>query len=148
MGNTTKLTLVAAAAITAAALAATSATGRTGATVIRFTVPVSAVRSHGIDVPPKGSSAGDGFQESYVLAAAGKLRRQDAIGISTFGRATFLGTITLKNGQIVYAGTTNNQDDTAYAILGGTGAYETARGTVTTHTLPQGRVEITIATID
>jgi hypothetical protein len=148
MGNTTKLMLAAAAAITTAALAATSATGRTGATVIRFTVPVSAVRSHGIDVPPKGRSAGDSFQESYVPSAATHVRRQDAIGISTFGRATFLGTITLKNGQIVYAGTTNNQDDTAYAILGGTGAYGTARGTVTTHTLSQGRVEITIATTD
>jgi hypothetical protein len=147
MGDTTKLMLLAA-TIATAALAATSATGHTRATVIRFTVPVGAVRGHGIDVPPKGPSAGDGFQESYVPAVATQLRRQDAIGISTFGRATFLGTITLKNGQIVYAGTTNNQDNTAYAILGGTGAYRTARGTVTTHTLPHSRVEITIATID
>jgi hypothetical protein len=66
MGTTTKLMLLVTAALTTAAIAATSATGHPGATLIRFTVPVSAVRSHGIDVPPKGPSAGDDSQESYL----------------------------------------------------------------------------------
>jgi len=56
-----------------------------------------------------------------------------------------LGTVTLKNGQIVYAGTTTDQDDFQYAILGGSGAYSAARGTLTLHTVDRGHVRVTIA---
>ncbi len=129
--------------ITSAALG-TAAAGHTAQTVIHFTVRVSSARFHVTDVPPNGPSAGDSFQESNSPPRAAALRRQDAIGIATFQRATVLGTITLKNGQIVYAGTIKNQDNAVYAILGGTGTYNAARGTLTVRALPQGRAEITI----
>jgi hypothetical protein len=150
MRTTTKLSLTVALAalVTGAAQLTASAQGHAAKTVIRLTVPINAVRAHGTDIAPKGPSAGDGFQESYIATQPGELRRQDAIGIATFQRGIFLGTITLNNGQIVYAGSTNNQDNTAYAILGGTGTYQTARGTLTTHPLPHGRLQITIATND
>jgi hypothetical protein len=58
----------------------------------------------------------------------------------------FLGTITLTHGEIVYAGSTRDQDNTSYAILGGTGSYQGAQGKVTTHTISRARVQITITT--
>jgi hypothetical protein len=101
-------------------------------------------RFHVTDVPPKGPSPGDSFQESNMPRGVAAPRRQDAIGTATFNRVTVLGTITLHNGQIVYAGTVSSQDDAVYAILGGTGTYHAARGTLTVRALPRGRADITI----
>jgi hypothetical protein len=140
------LTAALAACLTGAAVLATTATGQTAGSVIRLTVPVSAVRAHGTDVPPKGPSPGDSFQESYAPANPGQIIRQDAIAVATFDRGVFLGTITLTDGEIVYAGSTHDQDNTTYAILGGTGSYQAAQGTVTTHTISRSRVQITITT--
>jgi hypothetical protein len=147
MGMVKKLPalLGAIAALGGVAALAGSATGASGPSVIRLKVPIAAARAHQIDAPPRGPSPGDSFQESYRPAHAGMIRGQDAVGIGTFDRGMFLGAITLANGQIVYAGATTNQDDTEYAIVGGTGAYRDARGTVTTHSLAHARVLITIA---
>jgi hypothetical protein len=143
-----KLTLAAAlaACVTAAAVVTTTATGQPAANVIRLTVPVSAVHAHATDVAPKGPSPGDGFQESYTPARPGQVIRQDAIAVATFDRGVFLGTITLTHGEIVYAGSARDQDNSSYAILGGTGSYQGAQGNVTTHTISRARVQITITT--
>ncbi len=135
-----------AAVVAAAAIVTTTATGQPAARVIRFTVPVSAAHAHGTDVAPKGMSPGDGFQESYAPARPGPVIRQDAIAVATFDQGVFMGTVTLKSGEIVYAGSTRDQDNTTYAILGGTGSYQAAQGTVTTHTISRSRVQITIIT--
>jgi hypothetical protein len=108
-------------------------------------VPVSAVRAHATDVAPKGFSPGDGFQESYAPARPSQVIRQDAVAVATFDQGVFLGTVTLKQGEIVYAAGTRDQDNTSYAILGGTGRYQGAQGTVTTRTVSRSRVQITIA---
>ena len=141
-----KLTLAAALAVllTSAAIITATATGQPGASVIRLTVPISAVRANETDVAPKGESPGDGFQESYTPARPGQVIRQDAIAIGTFDRGVFLGTITLRQGVIVYGGSTYDQDNTAYAILGGTGTYQGAQGTVTTHAISRTSVQVTI----
>jgi hypothetical protein len=143
-----KLALAAAlaAGLTAAAVVTATAAGQPAASVIRLTVPVSAVRAHATDVAPKGFSPGDSFQESYTPARPGQVIRQDAVAVATFNRGVLLGTITLKQGEIVYAGSTHDQDNTSYAILGGTGSYQGAQGTVTTHTTSRSRVQITITT--
>ncbi len=140
------LAAVLAACLTAAAVITATATGQPAARVIRLTVPVSAVRTHGTDVAPKGPSPGDGFQESYAPGRPGQVIRQDSIAVATFGQGVFLGTITLKDGEIVYAGSTRDQDNTTYAILGGTGSYQGAQGTLTTHAISRSRVQITITT--
>lgn len=143
-----KFTLASAliALLTGAAVATANTSGQPGASVIRLSVPTAAVRAHGTDVAPKGASPGDTFQESYAPARPSKVIRQDAIAVATFGRGVFLGTITLKDGEIVYGGSADDQDNSAYAILGGTGGYHDAQGTVTTHAISPSRVQITITT--
>ena len=135
-----------AAVLAIAAVITATATGQPVARVIRLTVPMSAVRAHSTDVAPKGTSPGDGFQESYAPARPDQVIRQDAIAVATFDQGVFLGTITLKHGEIIYAGSTGDQDNTAYAIIGGSGSYQAAQGTVTTHTISRSRVRITITT--
>src|ERR1700722_3654063 len=132
--------------LAAATVIPATATGRVGENVIRFTVPVSAVHAHATKVAPKGMSPGDGFQESYRPTHPGAVIHQDAIAVATFDGGIFLGTITLKHGELVYAGSTQDQDNTTYAIVGGTRSYQDARGTVTTHTISRTRVQITIMT--
>ncbi len=122
------------------------ATGQAGGSVIRLTVPVSAVHAHATKVAPRGMSPGDGFQESYRPTHPGEVIEQDAIAVATFDGGVFLGTITLEHGEIVYAGSTQDQDNTTYAIVGGTRSYQDVRGTVTTHTISRTRVQITITT--
>ena len=117
-------------------------------TVLRFRVPVAEVRAHSTDNPPHDVSAGDTFQESYKPRAKSALRHQDSIATATFGgRATFLGTVNLTGGQIVYAGTTTNQDDNVYSILGGTGRYRSAAGTLALHPASR-RVETVTITLE
>ncbi len=112
----------------------------------RLTVSLSSVRFHATHVGSKGLSPGDGFQESWLPNHPGAARRQDAVAIATFQQGVFLGTVTFKDGQIVYTGSTNNQDNATYAIIGGTGTDQGARGTLSTHSLPHGRLQITITT--
>lgn len=143
-----KFTLAAALAVVlaGAAVITATATGQPAARVIRLTVPTSAVRAHATDLAPKGTSPGDGFQESYVPTRPDQVIRQDAIAVATFDQGVFLGTIMLTHGEIVYAGSTRDQDNATYAILGGTGSYQAVQGTVTTHTISRSRVRITITT--
>jgi hypothetical protein len=131
---------------TAALITTTNAAGQTGPSVMRLIVPLSYVHFHATGVGPKGISPGDGFQESWLPSHPAAASRQDAIAIATFRQAVFLGTITLNDGQLVYAGSTNNQDNAVYAIIGGTGRYQGARGTMNTHSLPRARLQITITT--
>ncbi|HTU31034.1 MAG TPA: hypothetical protein VMF07_16720 [Solirubrobacteraceae bacterium] len=134
------------ASLTGAAALATTATGRPEPQVIQVTVPINAVHAHETDTPPKGPSPGDGFQASYVPARPTEVLREDLVGIGTFGRGVGLATIQLRHGEIVYAGSTRDQDNTVYAILGGTGIYLGATGSVTTHTISRSQVQLTIAT--
>lgn len=130
----------------AAAVITTNAAGQTGPSVMRLIVPLSYVHFHATSNGSKAISPGDGFQESWLPPHAATPSRQDAVAIATFRQAIFLGTITLKDGQLVYAGSTNNQDNATYAIIGGTGHYQGDRGTMSTRSLPQGSLQITITT--
>jgi len=148
MRTITKYALVIALAATAstAALITTNAAGQTGPSVMRLIVPLGYVHFHATSNGSKGISPGDGFQESWLPPHSAGASRQDAVAIATFRQAIFLGTITLKDGQLVYAGSTNNQDNAVYSIIGGTGRYQGDRGTMSTHPLPHGRLQITITT--
>ena len=130
----------------ATAIIATTAAAKARPNVIRLIVPLSYVHFHATNSGSKGISPGDGFQESWLPPHSATASRQDAIAIATFRQAVFLGTITLTKGQLVYAGSTNNQDNAVYAIIGGTGRYQGARGTMSTRSLAHGRLQITITT--
>jgi hypothetical protein len=145
--RTTGLAIAATAAVVIAGtpmIARGSSPSHDAIATMRFNVPIAAVRAHGINVGPHRMSPGDSFQESYRPAHATGLRRQDAIGIATYGRGMFLGSITVSGGQLIYSGATNNQDDTSYAIVGGTGKYAEAAGTVRLHPISRTRVQITV----
>ncbi|HTR69064.1 MAG TPA: hypothetical protein VMH41_02400 [Mycobacteriales bacterium] len=131
-------------AIAAPVVARGSSPSAEKTTTLRFTVPTAAVKAHATNVGPHAMSPGDGFQESYRPRNTGPLRRQDAIGIATYGRGMFLGSISVTGGQILYAGATDNQDHTSYAILGGTGRYARASGTVQLRPISSTRVRITL----
>jgi hypothetical protein len=91
-------------------------------------------------------SAGDTFQETYHPAAPSSLRRQDASAVATFGKhVEILGTVRLGGGKLVYAGTTTDMDNATYAILGGTGDYTGAGGTVTLASAGPRKVRVTIS---
>jgi hypothetical protein len=121
----------------AAAVAIWSATASSSGTrTIRVVVPIAQVKARG------GTAVN--FRESYTAPDGSSILRQDAIGIATVTNGMFFGAITLHDGQIVYGGATTNQDDFAYAVLGGSGAFADARGTVTTQTLSKTRVAVTI----
>ena len=138
----TAAVLALSALVVAAALVGISrASGAEGAKPITFIVPVASVRAQD---PATSASY---FRESWTPGHDSPVVRQDSVGFSEFGRGTFLGTVTLTNGQIVYAGTTSDQDDFQYAIIGGTGAYAASRGTLTLRTIDQGHVRVTIALV-
>lgn len=130
----------------ATAVIATTAPAETGPSVTRLIVPLNYVHFHATSSGSKAISPGDGFQESWLPPHPATASRQDAVAIATFRQAVFLGTITLKDGQLVYAGSTNNQDNAVYAVIGGTGIYPGARGTMSTHPLSHARLQITITT--
>jgi hypothetical protein len=106
-----------------------------------ITIVVPLAQVHAQD--PKKPAPPYYFRETWAPNSS-QVVRQDQVGFVNFGAGTFLGTITRHDGQIVYAATTKDQDNTTYAILGGTRAYATARGTVTLHTLDARHVRVTI----
>ena len=120
-----------------------SASSNNTSGTITFEVPTASVKAQG-PATTAGSAAPDYFREAWTPKHALPVVRQDSVGFVEFDRGTFLGTITLTHGQIVYAGTTNDQDNFQYAILGGTGAYADARGTLTLRTVDQSHVRVTI----
>ncbi len=130
----------------AVSLAAAPGGARAQASQDRITVivPVGDVSAGGASLAPKGQM-GDLFEESYRPSSSGAVERQDAIGVGAAGgRGVFLGTVNLKGGQIIYAGSTDDQDDTTYAVLGGTGRYVGSHGLLTTSTINRAHVRITI----
>lgn len=139
--------LICAALLTTAALlisSSTDANGQQAQSPIIATVPVSAVSAGGVSLAPKGAT-GDLFEESYEPTGPGPIRRQDLLGVGTYqAHGIFLGTVNLSGGQIVYAGSTTDQDNNTYAVLGGTGKYVGARGELTTKALSRTHVRITI----
>jgi Dirigent-like protein len=65
----------------------------------------------------------------------------------TFERASFHcnGTFRLRDGSLALSATFRGSDDTPLiAVVGGTGAYEGARGSVTSRNLPRERIEDTV----
>jgi len=106
---------------------------------ITIIVPLAQVQAHDPTRP-----APPYYSRETWAPNSSQVVRQDQVGFVNFGAGTFLGTITRRDGQIVYAATTKDQDNTTYAILGGSGAYATARGTVTLHALDARHVRVTI----
>jgi hypothetical protein len=107
------------------------------ARTIHLVVPVGAVHAR------RGKEVA--MASSYIPRSGAAIVRQDAFGVATFGVGVFFGAITLKDGQIVYGGATDNQDAFSYAILGGSGTYAGAAGTVTLKPLSRTKVSVTIA---
>ena len=121
------------------AVAGVAAARGSSTQTITLVVPLAQVRAQDPQKPAPPSY----FRETWAPNSR-QVVRQDSVGFVNFGAGTFLGTITLRSGQIVYAATTSDQDNTTYAILGGTRTYSSARGTVTLHTIDNGHVGITI----
>ena len=77
---------------------------------------MSAVSAGGVSLAPKGAT-GDLFEESDKPTGPGPIRRQDLLGVGTYqAHGIFLGTVNLSGGQIVYAGSTTDQDNNTYAV--------------------------------
>jgi len=85
--------------------------------------------------------------ETGYTAHQGALRAYHGAGIEVPGGGPHIleiAAVNLAGGQIVYAASTGNQDDTTYAILGGTGKFVGATGTVAYHALNRQTVRVTI----
>ncbi|HZS23458.1 MAG TPA: hypothetical protein VFA30_00605 [Gaiellaceae bacterium] len=132
------VTTIAVVVLAGAAFAAQSHAQSSAATRITVVVPIASIRA-----ADPSKSVGH-FRESYVPKRPAAILGQTAVGLATFDRGTLLGTITLRGGQIVYAASTADQDNATYAILGGTGRYVGATGTVATKTLDRAHVRVTI----
>lgn len=117
-----------------------------GQTRISFVVPIASVKAQD-PAMRAGSAAPDYFREAWTPRHSRTVVRQDGVGFLEFREGTFLGTVTLERGQIVYAGTTTDQDDFQYAILGGSGVYAAARGTLTLHKVDRAHVRVTISLV-
>jgi hypothetical protein len=129
------LTAVAVAAVTAAATGAGTAGGKTpkGVTTLKLTSKLD--QASAVDNPPTGRSAGDVFVFTEKLFdARGKQVGTDAATCTQLfdQRSLCNGVYSLAKGQVmvqlVQPGPTGTYSQ---AIVGGTGAYSAARGTVT-----------------
>jgi hypothetical protein len=109
-----------------------------------------------VDNPPRSRapSAGDllTFSTPLVNQANARVGRLDALCTVTRGARTFerarlhcTGTFALSDGTIALS-TSFRADQTppVLAVVGGTGAYEGARGSVTGKNLPRDRIEDTV----
>jgi hypothetical protein len=125
-------------AVGAASCGASSASSAGHSRAIRVVVPVR-------DVLAREGRGGVAFASTYIPKGKSPIVRQDAFAVGTFvNHGVFLGAITLDDGQLIYAGATGNQDNFAYSILGGTGAYAGSGGTVALRSLSQTKVLVTI----
>lgn len=126
--------LVAVAGAGAAALASVQTPAATGPAQIRITN--TEVRSARVDVGPRGSSVGDMDVYSGRLfnrrITGRTLGRSELICTTTFsGDRNCRGTYSLPRGRLVVGGTLRFREIYQLAVLGGTGLYDNARGTLT-----------------
>ena len=135
-----------AAVLAAATVITATATGQAGASVIRLTVPVSAVHAHATKVAPKGMSPGDGFQESYgqprPAKSSARMRSPSQPSTGEYSSARSRSSTARSFTPAVRKTKTTPPTRSSAAQA----ATKTSAGTVTTHTISRTRVQITITT--
>ena len=126
--------LVAVAGAGVAALAVVQSQAATGPAQIRITN--TEVRSAAVDVGPRGSSVGD--MGIYLGRLYNRRITGRSIGTSQLVCTTMFsgvrscrGTYALPRGKLVVGGTLRYREIYQLAVLGGTGLYDNARGTLT-----------------
>jgi hypothetical protein len=143
--TSSKLILAAAVsgAATALAFGALPATGQSGPLTGTFvlTGKARAQDTKQVDVKPKGESVGDRLIISETLRGEGRVARAESDCVlvdTTYQGAQCTTSLLFADGQIVLSGAsvskkipTVGDGGEDYAILGGTGAYAGAAGTVT-----------------
>ena len=137
---------VAAAALVGTVLAVTASgsTSSTGAATIRLHLIEHPVNEHVVDLPPAGDSQGDQFPFSNLLFNAANTRqvgRDQGNCIRTNprrGEWQCSWTNKIADGQITVEGPFYDTRDSRLAIIGGTGIYRDAHGTMLLHARPDG----------
>jgi hypothetical protein len=125
---------VAAALVVVASLAVVRTSAATGPALIRITS--TEVRSAFVDVGPRGRSVGDMDLYSGTLfnrrITGRSLGSTELICTNTFsGVRSCRATYSLPKGKLVVGGTVRFREIYQLAILGGTGLYDNARGSLT-----------------
>lgn len=156
----TKIAVACAVAVTAsAAIAALSAHGQATRT-LTFTSPEPPARDlKEIDVKPRGTSIGDQSVAGQDLRSGGRLVGR-MMGVCTAADRSFQGrqcviTLVLRDGQLTAHGgglnrrlpgapATPHGGGDAFAVTGGTDAYEGASGTLTIRETRGGRATVTL----
>lgn len=140
--------LVAVAGAGVAALASVRTPAATGPALIRITN--TEVRSANVDVGRRGASVGDMqiytgrlFNRRITGRAIG---RSELVCTTTFsGMRSCRGTYSLPRGKLVVGGELRFREIYQLAVLGGTGLYDNARGTLTvTRTASRPRREFVV----
>jgi len=148
----------AAAIVVTGAIAAISAQGQATRT-LTFTSPRPSARDiKEVDVRPRGISIGDQFVAGQDLRTGGRLVGR-MMGVCTAADQSFEGrqcvaTLVLRDGQLTAQGgglnrhlpgaPASTQHGDAFAVTGGTGAYEGATGTLTIREARDGRADVTV----
>lgn len=145
-----------AAALTAAALATIAAgqnTNTATAAAADQTLTAPNPQSHYVASKPNGPSTGDIFLDAgRLMDAHGRnagvlIQSCEAYFLGKAQLSSCTGAISLAGGQITFAegGPESNSTTSAYAVTGGTGTYQTARGTITTVFQKSGKLTVRIA---
>jgi len=141
----TVATLVAIALVgTVLAVTASGSTPAAGTSSMRLHLIEHPVNEHVVDLPPKGDSQGDQFPFSNLLFNADNSRqvgRDQGNCIRTNprrGEWQCSWTNKLADGQITVEGPFYDTRDSRLAIIGGTGIYRDAHGTMLLHARPDG----------
>ena len=137
---------VAAAALVGTVLAVTASgsTASTAAGTVRLHLIEHPVNEHVVDLPPAGDSQGDQFPFSNLLFNAANTRqvgRDQGNCIRTNprrGEWQCSWTNKIADGQITVEGPFYDTRDSRLAIIGGTGIYRDAHGTMLLHARPDG----------
>jgi DNA-binding SARP family transcriptional activator len=122
--------------------------GVAGSTIQLYTPMLT---THQVDMPPKGESRGDETINRGLLRfertnrRAGRMNVDCTVQTNTGNQVHCSGVITLGNGTIDVAGNDSPHAPTvSFGIIGGTGAYNDARGELTGVPEPAGRIGISI----
>jgi len=152
MTNSThiKLLATAAAALAAGGVVATTGSAQDPPPTLELVQRSSETRSAFVDNPPRRrESRGDMFTLSGpVRDAAGRRvgRAEGAFVLTTAKRAQGSATLLLDSGRLVIEGAVGPGRVSELAIVGGTGAYSSARGSVeVTETRRATRLRLTLA---